>query len=79
MENSKNRNQTSIFTEKDMQEHLSRLSIIFINGNPVIQEEFIQWVTKQYKNDLESYFKILNNYLIGDRTGAMPAPMFVRY
>ena len=59
-------------------QHFSRLALIFIASNPVIKEEFIQWGAERYKSDLESYFKVLNDYLAGDKSGVMPGPLFIR-
>ena len=66
-----------VFKEKDAQEHLSKLSLTFIASNPAIRAEFIQYTLEQHRNDLESYFKVLTDYLEG-KGSVMPPPLFLR-
>ena len=66
-----------VFKEKDTHDHLTKLSLMFIASNPAVREEFIQYTMEQYRNDLESYLKVLTDYAEG-KGSVMPPPMFLR-
>jgi len=64
-------------SNSNAQDHLSRLSLTFIATKPAILEEFIQYALDQHRNYLESYFKVISDYLEG-KGSVMPPPMFLK-